>query len=248
MCGIFGAIGRYNPRVIGMLGVLNETRGRDSCGFYNGRNIYKTLVLPRKILDLHMLTGESPPTPYLMGHTRKASTKEVSFNTAHPFTIGPVTGTHNGVIKNWEKIVDHYHLSKTKMRVDSQVIFWGLAHIGTEFLDHLEGDWSLAWVDKREPDSFYLACDSKPLGVHYGTDVIYYSSERRHLDYLGLGPNIEVQTGEVIKINVRDLSHVNEPERRAIRSYYASEVTPMPPSLILLPSPNTTRKEVDTNG
>ena len=211
MCGIFGGVGKYSMRDIQMLAVLNEVRGGDSFGVYDGA-MSKTLQPPRTKIG----TWESLNIrrhPFLIGHTRSASVGSVTINNAHPFHIGHVVGAHNGGISNFHELCKQFEAKD--LNVDSQIIFWGLNDRGIDFLPYLKGTYSIAWWDDREPEFFWLACSAQQLATVETERFVLYSSDIKHLEGMGF-PAVEVPTSTIYKYNTTTLARekMNIPWRR----------------------------------
>ena len=200
MCGIFGAVGNYDVELVKLLAVLNEDRGKDSFGIYNGTEIARELGRPRDSLGSFDSQGV-----YLMGHTRKASVGAVSIANAHPFQVGPIIGAHNGTVSNFAALKEKYKDSlPADFDVDSQLIFWGLGKHGHEFLKEIYAGWSISWTDARLPEYFFLACHYNPLAVAEMEGVLYYSSRADDLRAVGLVP-VEVPSDEIHMVHTKTL-------------------------------------------
>ncbi len=187
-------------RDIQMLAVLNEVRGGDSFGMYDGA-LSKTLQPPRAVIG----TWEALNIrrhPFIMGHTRSASVGAVTINNAHPFRIGHVVGAHNGGITNFKELCTQFEV--TGLEVDSQIIFWGLNEKGIDFLPYLKGTYACSWWDDREPEIFWLACGAQQLATVETDRFVLYTSDRAHLKGMGFAA-IEVPTYTIYKYNTTTL-------------------------------------------
>lgn len=195
MCGNFGAIGpRINPQIIRTLGILNESRGRSSAGFFDSNgNIYKqarsiTDMLKEEATTL-FINSSSKDSWAICGHTRAPSCGSgVSTDNAHPFRYGrdgksndgPITGCHNGIIQHPDKCPD----TGEKYTVDSQYIFHQLAKFGPgqyqDALGKVAGWYAIAWHDSRNKSIYLLNWKGDLHMVRIGS-TIYYSSDENHL-------------------------------------------------------------------
>ena len=202
MCGIFGfyKLTDFNNclsmdelrKIIRYLAVANETRGRDSTGLAvvdAGADVFtlrKTKpageFIQTGIVRDSLLSAITPATKAVLGHTRSATTGEVTVKNAQPFTCGTVTGTHNGIVTNYAALFTRYTL-KPETTCDSEVIFAMLAQSTTKqkrYLDAIEGFFSLAWYDTRTPDALNFARTANDLAVYKDTQnrfLLYSSTE-----------------------------------------------------------------------
>ena len=123
MCGIFGIAKQKNAqteyqakqleRTLTKLTALSVVRGGDSTGIAfvsSGKNpmILKSLKKSSNLvmhIDWSRIVEQlTPETSVVLGHTRLKTTGKISLDNAHPFHIGSVIGTHNGIIYNHEDI------------------------------------------------------------------------------------------------------------------------------------------------
>ena len=135
MCGIFGFVKKDNARidkqVMYQLAKLNESRGRDSFGYFSEKSFLKRVG---KITDQypHTWVSQNDQSRFIGGHCRMATRGEVTRRNCHPFFFegpaGKVVGIHNGVVP-----------APYSYEVDSEWIFDGIAKEGLSFLDDLDG-------------------------------------------------------------------------------------------------------------
>jgi len=182
MCGIFGAIGDYHTEKLKVLALLNESRGKDSYGYYNGRLIFRAAEPIRASLGSKIFALKNKGK-YLLGHTRFATMGSVKTANAHPFHYGNIVGAHNGCLSNLEELCETYGQA---FEVDSQAIFWGLDRYGHGFLKEVEAYWGLWWVDLRTPDKVYLMRHENTLSIARDGNALYFSSNSKDLRSLGL--------------------------------------------------------------
>lgn len=188
MCGIAGMILAERKRnreeldtirlAFSELVSATESRGRDATGAFvvNRSGIkYLKLGLPAtrvvKTPAWWALMDEiGKDTLAVIGHTRAATkgSPRVKANN-HPIEIGRILGVHNGIVLNDEEIRERCPFDA---EVDSAAIFALLnstdkplntTSVG-ECLEELDGDFAIAVVDMRRPDSVFIARDgSRPL-------------------------------------------------------------------------------------
>ena len=185
MCGIFGfakTSGRQSDNQMRILrDVFTELtdessiRGTDSTGFSiidsDNRFTYKTLKDSSTLVDTDtwdndIISKITRDTTIVMGHVRLATHGKVKVTNAHPFTVGNVTGVHNGVIYNYNQVAKS--MGKSVPEVDSQVLFQSLyKNEMNKAFENIEGDFALTWV-KDSNRKVHLARESgRPIVVAY---------------------------------------------------------------------------------
>ncbi len=154
MCGIFGwqlsnniKDNRILASIITSLAFANEKRGDHSYGWSNEHGeIHKDAVSILKA-PLYKLFHQRQATV----HTRFATQGTVSAANAHPFLIGNIIGSHNGVIYNHHRMNQLY---QRNFPVDSQHIF---AHISEQKpLSELTGYGAIQFFEKDNPNRIKL--------------------------------------------------------------------------------------------
>lgn len=145
MCGISGYIGnKVNIEKMKILGILNDTRGKHSCGIYYGNQVVwgvdKQARLP-ELLANHIIEDaivDINPTLMLM-HSRSATMGAHTKGNAHPITIskrdsglianspeGPydMVGVHNGKIDNFYNMREKFikQLPFAQFDIDSKIL------------------------------------------------------------------------------------------------------------------------------
>lgn len=131
------------------LGRLNDRRGGTSWGIYipDEKNYRIIKGLGTIAENVHRMVGLDE----VMLHTRLKTTGEGSVQNAHPFTIGNIIGSHNGVLNNHYELNNRYSRS---FEVDSMHIF---AHLNEDKpLDEIKGYGTIQWVEKNYPNMMYL--------------------------------------------------------------------------------------------
>ena len=192
MCGIIGYLGPKDvvPLLVEGLKKL-EYRGYDSAGLavVEGDRIHIRRV-KGKIKALEESLAASPLSGvYGLGHTRWATHGRPSEENAHPH--GDCTGTlavvHNGIIENYlalkERLTAEGHVFRTE--TDTEVI----AHlVEKHFRDsladavraaarELEGDFAIACVSTREPETIVVAKSGPPAVIGLGDKEFLVASD-----------------------------------------------------------------------
>ena len=94
MCGLFGWVGRnpktFNLDKLNILGVLNEERGRHSCGLAIDGLIKVGVKANKEYRDFAIdMAGTIPEShSVVIGHTRHATSGVHDMRNAHPFGFG----------------------------------------------------------------------------------------------------------------------------------------------------------------
>ena len=184
MCGIFGTV-NTNQEKFKILGMLNEFRGTDSWGIYDGTTITKgtgafssSLITPNKIRWRSRM---------LLGHTRDSTRGAVSERNAHPFRYGNIIGAHNGVVVNFDELMIETTVRYPEdeamiqsMQVDSEILIYLLYKEGAQGLTHAAGMVSLWWYNTQEK-ALYLYSDSGTLFYVNIGNSLAFSSDFSHI-------------------------------------------------------------------
>lgn len=156
MCGILGGINLYNQsKIIESLNLIKH-RGPDSQGFYEFKNL-------------------------ILGHSRLAI-QDLSSNGHQPMEseCGNYSIIFNGEIYNHQEIRQNFLKTQTfKSNSDTETLLYGFAKLGIEILNHLNGIFAFAFIDKTT-DHLYIVRDQfgvKPLYYYYDNDFLWFSSE-----------------------------------------------------------------------
>lgn len=198
MCGIFGAIGRnFDAGIFRALTIANRDRGNESFGCFGSKG--RTW---KKAGDVHNSLAHDGFTKFLQslqktswficGHTRYSTrgSGKVTEN-AHPFTYGPYTGVHNGVIHN----------APMTFTVDSQYIWDQLDKAKGDYQkawEDMRGNWGLAWTDNK---FVYLHTHNQSLSIGVSDNgIVYFSSDVDHLKAAtGITDTVKFTEGQILK-------------------------------------------------
>lgn len=184
---------------------MNERRGSQSLGLYNGVDTIKIAENPLRAL-------KSVPRAFyekgmVLGHTRQMTHGGISEGNCHPFLYGDILGAHNGVVANFhDRLRTIPELAK--MSVDSELIFWTLNKFGKSGLKgRIIGPAAIWWIDMRSPESVNLLTNGgNPLHFVQGGEFFAFSSEEWPLGCLW--SDLEIRKcvpGIVYKLNRRSM-------------------------------------------
>lgn len=206
-CGLFGAAPKEGQKAdlhkLQILGLWNERRGPDSCGYYYAGNIQKGIDGFKLIGDLFMtkpfVKGELD-TEIFMGHTRKSTSGVHNAENAHPHRIEEYVQTHNGIIRNPTSLLNKYDIKDKIFPVDSIALARIIQQRGYDVLHDYEGFAALAMTYTNNPEVLYLyhgaskdkmkdpePLEERPLWIVDLPEAIYYSSIYNSLLHLTNG-------------------------------------------------------------
>lgn len=196
MCGLFGS--SFTPGFISeakrglfmaTLARISTNRGKDSwgvCAFDNEINddlAHRPIYLSRETGSISESLHKTVEHLEMFGHTRNASSGNVTLKNAHPFEIGKIIGAHNGSVKNHKALCKKY---SRDFSVDSMHL---VAHLNEnrDFSD-IEGYGSLEWINLERRDRIFLIkMEGGQLSI-FGlgeppndTKVIVWASDEKHL-------------------------------------------------------------------
>jgi len=177
---------------------------------------------------------------WLVGHVRYATGGEKAHprynRNNHPIPHGDIVGVHNGVLRNWQGILDKTGREDIKSGVDSEAIFAAINKWGIRpGLRKIEGDMVAVWANVEEPEVLRIArLDGRPL-VYATTEAgsLIFASEQGVIDecLIKHGPyhDLEDKTNWLMTVKqgkVSERSQYAEP----IKSWAASERSGPAPS------------------
>lgn len=159
MCGLAGVAGTVTPdgvKVFKDLLMMAAFRGRDSTGVavvpYTKPEVFvepvilKSTVDAMQFLDLNKANQIiSPNNAVLLGHGRSATWGKINRESAQPFEMGDVVGTHNGTLSG--KAKNLLEGPKQCLSTDSMALFDSINKNGLkDTLDLMEDDDAMAIV------------------------------------------------------------------------------------------------------
>ncbi len=226
MCGIVGYVGRKDAFPVLIKGLHRlEYRGYDSAGLAligaDGElNVYKT---KGKVKDLVDYCKDKDLSGTIgIAHTRWATHGEPSAVNAHPHysQSGNLAIIHNGIIENYADLRKRLMEKGIKFRsdTDSEVLVQLIEYIqerkhfdlltAVQFALHeVIGAYSIALLDKREPNQVIAARRQSPLVIGIGNDEFFLGSDAspivEYTDkvvYLEDGNIAVIRRGEELKV------------------------------------------------
>lgn len=226
MCGIVGYLGKkdaYSVLIKG-LGRL-EYRGYDSAGLAllnsdGGLNVYKT---KGKVKDLDTFCKDKNISGTVgIAHTRWATHGEPSSVNAHPHYSESknLAIIHNGIIENYADLKKKLQSKGLTFRsdTDTEVLVQLIEYIQNKkkldllssvqvALHEVIGAYSIALLDKREPDQIIAACKQSPLVIGVAEDEFFLASDASPIieytdkvAYLEDGSIAVMKRGENLKV------------------------------------------------
>ena len=226
MCGIVGYLGKKDayPVLIKGLGRL-EYRGYDSAGLAllnsdGGLNVYKT---KGKVKDLDTFCKDKNISGTVgIAHTRWATHGEPSSVNAHPHYSESknLAIIHNGIIENYADLKKKLQSKGLTFRsdTDTEVLVQLVEYIQNKkkldllssvqvALHEVIGAYSIALLDKREPDQIIAACKQSPLVIGVAEDEFFLASDASPIieytdkvAYLEDGSIAVMKRGENLKV------------------------------------------------
>ncbi len=192
MCGIVGYIGKKPALPILVSGLKRlEYRGYDSFGFFalNSSNHFllkkvgKISDWEEKLLDVDFNGSLG------IGHTRWATTGEVTESNAHPHSDcnDNIFLVHNGITENFQELrgelikEGHNFSSETDTEVFCHLIekyFQGnLEEAVRETLKKVKGNYGIAVISKKDPQKIVLAKFGAPLLIGISDNEYFIASD-----------------------------------------------------------------------
>lgn len=213
-CGIWGGSAKEGKKLsakkLETLGLFNEERGTDGCGYYFNGNHQKHFVhLDGKwseyISENFVLRGEENNEIFL-GHARKNSTKK-GLMYCHPLRVNNIILTHNGTLNNEWYLSKEYNITYDHLKLDSLLLAECLQGHGFDVLNKYDGFAALAFHYTDDPYTLYLYKggapttnkEERPLYILETKEGIYYSSLEKSLWYIA-NKNEYVKELEVNKV------------------------------------------------
>lgn len=196
MCGLVGAIGKFNSDDLGMvqdLAYVIGLRGQDGAGVLQGRsdqwhtefrikktgwNINTLMKMHRYGKDGDRFLLNSQVDNFFAVHARHATKGEIDEKNSHPFETERYVGEHNGTLTDQK----YQHATKT----DSELMFQDMDERGVgNVLKDLNPTSAFAIVmfDKRTGEFIFARNSQRTLFFAYNRarPVLYWASEKEML-------------------------------------------------------------------
>jgi len=188
MCGIVGAIGTFykqGEQAVAQMVFADTFRGDHSTGVaainYNGiPKVTKEAIDGATFVQFHgsqFFRGRA-----LICHNRLATKGKIDVKSAHPFQHGPLTGVHNGTLRDQARLPDHLLFP-----VDSDNIYYAMHKDGVQkTLENLDGAFALVWHDVTDNTIHMARNKERPLHYAFTKDkkALYYASEKLMLAWI----------------------------------------------------------------
>lgn len=202
MCGIFGFNGKKPPVLekIKILGLYNQSRGKDSSGYYYNGVLEKDASINMGEWDdfIRHKVIEKSRAPYhtFIGHVRQGSVGySKGVENAHPFIIDQkLILAHNGTLYNYKDLLTEYNIEE-KFTVDSKALGALIVKVGFKpILEKYVGYAALLMCDVSEPESILVyhgqsmetyngsKLEERPLFFMETNEGVYFSSLREGLE------------------------------------------------------------------
>lgn len=191
ICGIFGiayapggaARERHTPAEIAQrMFPASVHRGRHAFGFMYCPSTNDEVQYYRNSgrADSKVAHDESANIPddvtWLVGHVRHATTGDPRhLQNNHPIRHHDVIGVHNGVVRNYRKILEETGRWDDSVEVDSEAIFAAVSRWGMRAgLHRLDADMVTVFADLNEPQVLRI-------GRSFGRPLVYATTEAGNL-------------------------------------------------------------------
>lgn len=179
MCGIIGYTGIREASEILLDSLeLLEYRGYDSAGIAlcgSRKDKPQIIKCPGRVKDLRLLCREEKASGDRgIGHTRWATHGGVTKENAHPHCVGKITLVHNGIIENYQELIEKYQLQENlHSQTDSEVAAAVISHFyqGDPFTAirrtvlNLKGTFGLAILFEDIPEKIFVVRRVSPIVV-----------------------------------------------------------------------------------
>lgn len=177
MCGIVGYNGKNSvtDQLLESLELL-EYRGYDSAGIATLNKTTGKVKLRKcagRVADLRKICqNDKKISTCGIGHTRWATHGGVSDLNAHPHRCGDVLLVHNGIVENYEELIDHFMLHKElKSQTDTEVVaavlnkfYQGDPHEAIcKTVKYLKGTFALVIMFVDQPEVIYAIRNVSPI-------------------------------------------------------------------------------------
>lgn len=220
MCGIVGIIGKEHAEEVILKGLERlEYRGYDSAGLFVANAETAHLVKAQgRIRNLEEKITPSTTGTMGIGHTRWATHGKPSEANAHPHTSASqrLVLVHNGVIENFEALHQEYlsedhFIGQTDTEIVVHLVEKMMASGITvkeafkKTLGLIRGSYAFALVDRKDPETIYVAKNKSPLLIGLGDDFnVLCSDALAMLDQTDRF--VELEDGEMVTVRADQIT------------------------------------------
>lgn len=191
MCGIVGYNGKNSvtDQLLESLELL-EYRGYDSAGLATLNETTGKVKLRKcagRVADLRKICqNDKKISTCGIGHTRWATHGGVNDVNAHPHRSGDVLLVHNGIVENYEELIDHFMLHKElKSQTDTEVVaavlnkfYQGDPHEAIcKTVKYLKGTFALVVMFVDQPEVIYAIRNVSPIVAAYNDNGTMLASD-----------------------------------------------------------------------
>lgn len=191
MCGIVGYNGKdsVTDQLLESLELL-EYRGYDSAGLATLNETTGKVKLRKcagRVADLRKICqNDKKISTCGIGHTRWATHGGVNDVNAHPHRSGDVLLVHNGIVENYEELIDHFMLHKElKSQTDTEVVaavlnkfYQGDPHEAIcKTVKYLKGTFALVVMFVDQPEVIYAIRNVSPIVAAYNNNGTMLASD-----------------------------------------------------------------------
>ena len=220
MCGIVGIIGKEHAEEVILKGLERlEYRGYDSAGLFVANAEAAHLVKAQgRIRNLEEKITPSTTGTMGIGHTRWATHGKPSEANAHPHTSASqrLVLVHNGVIENFEALHQEYlsedhFIGQTDTEIVVHLVEKMMASGITvkeafkKTLGLIRGSYAFALVDRKDPETIYVAKNKSPLLIGLGDGFnVLCSDALAMLDQTDRF--VELEDGEMVTVRAAQIT------------------------------------------
>lgn len=169
---------------------LLEYRGYDSAGLATLNEATGKVKLRKcagRVADLRKICqNDKKISTCGIGHTRWATHGGVNDVNAHPHRSGDVLLVHNGIVENYEELIDHFMLHKElKSQTDTEVVaavlnkfYQGDPHEAIcKTVKYLKGTFALVVMFVDQPEVIYAIRNVSPIVAAYNNNGTMLASD-----------------------------------------------------------------------